>query len=324
MMLTDRLLTFDHLPLGSTAPPGDGRTSSDWQRGSRTLDDGTVIRDTTVVVESRSRPGRRSCRVTHHAGVDPINSSGERCEFADFRDPASRERYGTEGWYGTAFYLDTFMPPSSWGIVAQLHHAGGTGSPPFALRVDRWGSDPGGVAGHMYLAYRDTPSGRDLYRLVEPDVPVKTPVRVIWHIRWGGTAGSSYPGLVEMWTRIGGQQAWTQQHPDGGWVGTTIFQESQPSYWKGAWYSGAAQSVTIEHDGIIRASSRAAIEQWFGDPATSPPPDPDPHVDMEAIAGDMDAVGTTLGATVTALEEAIRDVQASVLMVRASAQRLRQ
>lgn len=312
-MLTERTLTFDHLPLGAVSPPGDGRSSASWQKAAP---------DTTTVVESRCRPGRRACRMTHNAGVDPINSSGERLEFADFRDSATRERHGTEGWYGTAFYLDSYVPPASWGIVAQLHHAAGTGSPPFALRVDRWGGDPGGAAGHLYLAYRDSPSGPERYRLVEPDVPVKTPVRVLWHIRWGGAAGTAYPGLVEMWTRIGSQDGWTQQHPTGGWVGTTCYPESSASYWKGGWYSGAAQAVTIEHDGIYRGVSRAAVEAWFGtEPA--PDPDPDPHTDMEAVAQDMDAVGTTLGATITALEEAIRDVQASVLMVQASAQALR-
>lgn len=268
-ILPTRITSFDHLALGSSAAPGDGTTSGNWQKASP---------DTTSVVNSRVRSGKKAARLVHNAGVDPINSSGERLEWADFRDSSTRERYGTEGWYGTGFYLDSFTPPNSWGIILQLHHAGGTGSPPFSLRVDRWGGDPGGSAGHMYLAYRDTPTGAERYRLVEPDIPVQTPVMVIFHIKWGGTAGSDYPGLIEMWTKTG-NNAWVQQHPDGGWIGTTCYNESSASYWKGGWYSGAAQSVTLEHDGLYRGQSRADVEAWLGTSVTTPDPGPDPDPD---------------------------------------------
>lgn len=59
-------------------------------------------------------------------------------------------------------------------------------------------------------------------------------------------------------------------------------------------------------------------------PDPGPDPGPDPHVDLEDVAHDLDLVGTTLGATITLLEEAVRDVQAAVVMVQASAVRLRQ
>lgn len=313
-MLPTRTLTFDHLPLGSSAPPGDASTSGNWQKASP---------DSTEVVTSRSRPGRKAALLKHNAGVDPINSSGERLEFADFRDSATRERYGTEGWYGTAFVLDQLMPPSSWGIVAQLHHAGGTGSPPFAIRVDRWGGDPDtSTPGHMYIAYRDTPTGTEKYRHIEPYVPLGVTVRIIMHIKWGGTATSSYPGLIEMWTSIGGGE-WTQQHPDGGWVGTTCYQESSASYWKGGWYSGASIPAVLEHDGIYRGQSRADVESWFGSvapPPPPPPPDEDPDV-VELLAEiarledeleTAEAVIIAHGNTIVALNAKISNAKAAL------------
>lgn len=296
-MLPTRVLTFDHLSVGSTAPPGDASSSGNWQKASP---------DSTAVVNSRSRPGRKAALLIHNAGVDPINSSGERLEAADFRDSATRERYGTEGWYGTAFVLDELAPPSSWGIIAQLHHAGGTGSPPFALRVDKWGGDPDTTTpGHMYIAYRDTPTGQEKYLHVEPYVPLGVTVRVKFHIKWGGTATSSYPGLIEMWTSIGGGP-WTQQHPEGGWKVTTCYQESSASYWKFGWYSGASISTKLEHDGIYRAQSAADIDAWFGSVAPPPPPPPpDDEAVLLARIAELEAQVTDLDEENAALSNAL-------------------
>lgn len=293
-LLPDLTVTFDHLPVGSTDPPA----GAGWQRKTP---------DTTRVVDSRTRPGKRACRLVHNAGVDPINSSGERLEWST---GASGERAGSEGWYASAFILDpAWTPPSSWGVVLQWHHDSKTGSPPIAVRADRvWDPDKA-TAGALYLAGRDGGSAAERAWPLTPDVAVGVPVRVIIHVVWGGEPGSKVPGVVQCWTCIGDQldatreTSWTPEHPAGGWFDTTFY-GGPNGYWKGGWYCGSAQPAVLEHDGLIRRQSMAGCLEWFTPPAAPIATIPDVREQVQAAR----AIAMSLTEGLSAVDISLRSL----------------
>lgn len=303
-MLDDRTFSWDHLPVGSTAAPGDGQATGTWLRASP---------DTSEVIPSRARPGRRACRMVHRPGSAPYGV-GYRLQA---NAPRWGERAGTEAWYATCFLLvPPFEPLATWLILTQLHHAANTGSPPLALRADRFWSDTN--PGRVMLVGRDTPRGKDLPSTLMPTVPVGQPVRVILRVVWGS------PGVVEAWVHTGppggappaSLDAWTRASPAGGWRGTTIFPGDTKSYWTVGAYTGSqSQAVTVEHDGVVRRQSAAACLEWLAATTTTPPPPPPPSVPTDAVR-DLEAVAAQLA-------ETARDMQAAGLMVGTVIERLR-
>ena len=303
-LLTDRTFSFDHLPLGSSGPPGDAATKpGTWLKAAP---------DTSEVIPSRARPGRRACRMVHRPGSSPYG--------AGYRIQANAwpwgEVTGTEGWYATAFLLPTgFSPLATWLILTQLHHGANTGSPPLAVRADRFWSDTN--PGRVMLVGRDTPGGKDLPSTLMPTVPVGQPVRVVMRVVWGS------PGVVEAWVHTGppGEASpaslgdWTRASPAGGWKGTTIFPGDTQSYWTVGAYTGSqSQAVTVEHDGVVRRQTAAACLEWLAAHPAAPPPPP-PSVPTDAVR-DLEAVTAQLA-------ETARDTQAAGLMVGTVIERLR-
>jgi hypothetical protein len=293
--LTPLLWTWDDLPVGTrNQGPADPSVKKP---------DGTVARcavqvappDSIEVIDSVVRPGRRAARITHHAGVDPINSTGERCEWADFRPLGSaREDFGTQAWYALAITLDPrFIPPTSWGIIRQLHHASDTGSPPWALRVDRVLDPDNDAAGSLWIAHRDTPTGLEQSWNLAVDVPLAT-IALLMGIRWGGEPGTTNAGSCEVWGAIG-PAAMDRSRPDawrmiGKWSDTTFF-GPWGAYWKGGFYTGERTAAVIVDDGMMRAGTMDEARQFFAPSAKysqpNPTPAPDPCADVRSRLADV-------------------------------------
>lgn len=313
-LLTDRTFSFDHLPLGSGAEPGDGVTKpGTWLKAAP---------DTSEVIPSRTRPGRRACRMVHKPGSSPFG--------AGYRIQANAwpwgEQTGTEAWYAAAFLLPAgFTPLATWGIPLQLHHAANTGSPPIAVRVDRWWDPTPATPGSLYIAGRDQAGGTERAWSLLPEAPIDVAVRLILHAVWGGEPGTGTPGRLEAWTHTGPPgasapgdlAAWRQHHPAGGWTDTTIFPGDTRSYWALGFYTGSpSQAVTIEHDGLVRRQTAAGCLEWMAATTTTPPPPPPPpSVPADAVR-DLEAVAAQIA-------ETARDMQAAGLMVGTVIERLR-
>lgn len=241
-MLPNRTLDWSGKPVGSTDAP-DAQVS--WQRVNSNR---TKLVGSPILI-----PGKYPMEFTLLAGDDPINSSGVRVEWADFRDSATRENMGTEGWYGFVFQVPLdFASPSNWFIIWQLHQAGG-GSPPFALRLDN---------GKVRIARRDTAYGAEKYWDILPTIPRGVPVRIIMHAKWASA------GYLEIWHKVGNATEWTKIPV---FNGVTFY--DGPGYWKSGIYAGNENiNRVVYSQGMVRRQSFAEVEAWMAGSGTVPPP----------------------------------------------------
>lgn len=270
--------------------------------------------DRAVIVENPRSRGSRAVRMMVLAG-DSF-AGGTRSEGTRTLSPG--EGHGTDGWYAFNVYAPDGSDPwgrgdpayesgGQWGIAFQLHHPQSTGSPPFALCLDRGWSR---TAPHtMYLDVRGGGSYADaigsngktrtLLTLHNP-LPVGRWVRIIMHVGWRHDA----TGWVKAWTRVDGVDADFVLRVDRAGIKTTYTDMlNGPPYWKfGGYFSINDTSVAkrvLYNQGFRRAGDYADAAAWCLGTGAPPPDDPPPPA-VIPLPPDENRFGTVTGGTVMA------------------------
>ena len=272
--------------------------------------------DRAIVVQDPHPRGTRSVRVMVKAG--DLVANGTRSEWTKTFSPP--EKIGTSYFYGFSVYIPDGTDPwgrgdprwesgPNWGILWQLHHPQGTGSPPFGLFADRQWSSSNPI--RMGLDIRGGGTATDgigvngktknVITLHQP-LPVGKWIDVICRVRWAADTS----GSVQCWTRVRGIDTDFVQRINNTALKTcsTDF-DSGSAYWKGGIYCDkgdlSVPTRVVYNNGMGRgASFQEVVDGMFagaatGGGGTTPPPPSIPLPPDAERFGTLDG-GTTMAA----------------------------
>ncbi|MBJ8344007.1 heparin lyase I family protein [Antrihabitans sp. YC2-6] len=209
------------------------------------------------VQNSQRRQGSFAARFELRDGDVPSFGGGERTEVEGTDATGGRE--GEETWYQWSTMFTSTFPSNhatqGWGLVAQWHPYGSTGSPPVSMNVDvengKWGlvlnrqSSPGTYIG-AYVVWKGA-----LLPGTWQDIKL--------HIKW---SANDNVGYVEMWHN-GTRQTFTGGPCSGQTRCTarTLIPGNGGTYFKQGYFRDARVSGTgiVYHDGFRVAKTEAAL-----------------------------------------------------------------